>query len=238
MTQGGRLIAVATYNEIDNLPSLVDTILHAAPAADILVVDDNSPDGTGCWCDERAASEPRLRCTHRGAKLGLGSATIEAMRAAIDGDYELLVTMDADWSHDPSFLPGMIAAASRADVVVGSRYCAGGTIEAWPLHRRLLSRWMNSLSRAVLRLPVRDTSGAFRVYRVAKLRELDFAELHSNSYAHLEEVLWQLNRIDARFVEVPITFRDRRGGRSKSGIRVAADKLATVFRLATRGGER
>jgi dolichol-phosphate mannosyltransferase len=237
MTRRGRLIALATYNEIENLPNLVDAILHTVPAADILVVDDNSPDGTGRWCDERASSEPQLRCVHREAKLGLGSAIVEAMRAAIDGDYDLLVTMDADWSHDPSFLPAMMAAAARADVVIGSRYCAGGAIEAWPLHRRMVSRWMNGLSRAALRLPVRDTSGAFRVYRVAKLRELDFTKFRSSSYAHLEEVLWQLNRVDARFVEVPITFRDRRGGRSKSGVRVAADKLATIFRLAIRGGQ-
>jgi dolichol-phosphate mannosyltransferase len=231
MTTATTLIALATYNEIDNVPGLVDAILRIAPDADIVVVDDNSPDGTGRWCDRRAESEPRLRCIHRESKLGLGSATIAAFRLACDRDYNIVATMDADWSHDPAHLPELLAATSNADVVVGSRYCPGGLIEGWPFHRRVLSRLMNGLTGLILHLPVQDTSGAFRAYRVAKLREIDLTAVKSLGYAYLEEILWHLDRVGAAFAEVPITFRERRAGRSKTGVHVAVDKLKALFRL-------
>jgi dolichol-phosphate mannosyltransferase len=233
MTKAATLIALATFNEIDNLPSLVDAILRIIPDADILIFDDNSPDGTGIWCDERAASEPRLRCIHRASKLGLGSATIEAMRVAIRDEYQVVITMDADWSHHPAHIPELLAENARADVAIGSRYCPGGAIEGWPLRRRVLSRLMNTLSRALLHLTVQDSSGAFRAYRVATLREIDLDAVKSSGYAYLEEILCHLRQTGARFAEVPITFRDRRGGRSKSGLHVAKDKLSTIFRLAS-----
>ena len=137
MTQASTLVALATYNEVENLPRLVDEIFFALPNADILVVDDNSPDGTGRWCDERASTEPRLRCLHRESKLGLGSATIEAMRFAIDHGYEKLVTMDSDLSHDPAHLPSLVEASdapmsSSARVIVpAARSTAGRSIAAW-----------------------------------------------------------------------------------------------------------
>jgi dolichol-phosphate mannosyltransferase len=232
------LIALATYNEIENLPLLVEEILRVLPDADVLVVDDNSPDGTGRWCDERAASEPRLRCLHRPTKQGLGSATLAAMRFAMERDYRVIATLDADWSHDPQFLPPLIAATERADVAVGSRYCRGGAIEGWPWRRRLASRCVNSLSRALLRLPVRDASGAFRAYRVAKLRELELESLRATGYAFLEEILWRLHRAGATFAEVPITFRQRRAGSSKINVREAASKLGTILALARPRQER
>src|SRR5688572_25442838 len=123
MSQVSTLVALATYNEIENLPGLVDEILRVLPQADVLVVDDNSPDGTGRWCDEKSAVESRLRCSHRAGKLGLGTALLEAARHAVNGGYEILVTLDADWSHDPRHLPELIAALDRADVAIGSRYC-------------------------------------------------------------------------------------------------------------------
>src|SRR3990170_2264451 len=164
MTTPRTLVALATYNEIENLPRLTEEILRVLPTADLLVVDDNSPDGSGRWCDERAASEPRLSCLHRAGKLGLGSATLDAIRYAVAHDYDVIVTMDADWSHDPAHLPELVAATAHADVAIGSRYVEGGAIEGWPRHRRLLSRAMNRLSRPMLRLPIQDTSGAFRAY--------------------------------------------------------------------------
>jgi dolichol-phosphate mannosyltransferase len=231
MTQASTLVALATYNEIDNLPRLVDEIFGVLPDAAILVVDDNSPDGTGHWCDEHASSESRLRCLHRESKRGLGSATIEAMRIAIDRGYETLVTMDSDLSHDPGHLPALLAAADHADVVIGSRYCPGGAIDGWPLHRRLASRLLNGLSRTALHLPVRDSSGSYRAYQVGKLGEIDLNTIQSSGYAYLEEILWHLQRAGASFAEVPITFRDRQAGHSKNGLPVIIDKLRTISRL-------
>jgi dolichol-phosphate mannosyltransferase len=225
------LVALATYNELDNLPSLVDSIHSVLPRAALLVVDDNSPDGTGRWCDERAKLAPRLKCLHRPGKQGLGSATLLAMRFALDGPFDVLVTMDADWSHDPQYLPALIDATSDADVAVGSRYCHGGQIEGWPLRRRLLSRSVNWLSGLALRLPVGDTSGAFRAYRIESLKKIDLDKVRSSGYSYLEEILWHLNRAGARMVEVPITFRERRAGRSKINASEAVGKVTTLLRL-------
>jgi dolichol-phosphate mannosyltransferase len=226
------LVALATYNEIENLPGLLDEILRALPAADVLVVDDNSPDGTGHWCAARAQSEPRLHCLHRPSKQGLGSATLAAAQFAIDHGYDLFATLDADWSHDPKHLPELIRATGHVDVAIGSRYIQGGAIEGWPLHRRVLSRSVNRLSRTLLRLPVRDSSGAFRAYRVAKLKQIDLHAVKASGYAYLEEILWHLNRVDATFAEVPITFHQRRAGRSKINVKEAAAKVGVLIRLA------
>jgi dolichol-phosphate mannosyltransferase len=226
------LVVLATYNEIENLPGLVDRILATLPTADVLVVDDNSPDGTGNWCDTRAANEPRLCCLHRPAKQGLGSATLAAAQFAIRENYDLFVTLDADWSHDPQHLPDLIDATEHADVAIGSRYVAGGAIVGWPWRRRIASRGINRLSRLLLRLPVRDLSGAFRAYRIAKLRELDLASIRATGYAYLEEILWHLARIGATFAEVPITFHERRAGLSKINAREAIAKLNTLMKLA------
>lgn len=232
MTTPRTLVAVATYNEIENLPGLVDAILQQLPTADVLVVDDSSPDGTGRWSDQRAAAEPRIRCIHRTAKLGLGSATLVALCDALARGYEIVVTMDADWSHDPQYLPELVAATAHADVAIGSRYVEGGAIEGWPWPRRVMSRTINRLSRLLLRLPIRDTSGAFRAYRVSKLRQLDLSRIRASGYAYLEEILWHFSQIDATFAEVPITFRERRAGKSKISVREAAGKIATLWRLA------
>lgn len=225
------LVVLATYNEIENLPGLSAEILRVLPAADLLVVDDNSPDGSGRWCDEAARSESRIHCLHRAAKLGLGSATLEGFRYAIERGYEVVITMDADWSHDPHYLPVLLAGIEHADVAIGSRYVAGGAIEGWPLRRRLMSRWNNALTRRWLGLPVHDSSGAFRAYRVDVLRKSSVDAVHSTGYAYLEELLFRLRQASARMIEVPITFRERRAGRSKLGLREAAGKLATLLRL-------
>jgi dolichol-phosphate mannosyltransferase len=225
------LVVLATYNEIENLPGLVDAIFSVLPSSNVLVVDDNSPDGTGTWCCRRILDEPRLRCILREGKLGLGSATLLAFRDALAHDYDVIVTLDADWSHDPAHLPELIAATEHADVAIGSRYITGGTIDGWPRHRRLLSRWMNGLSRAALGLPIHDASGAYRAYRVAKLRELQLDDLRASGYAYLEEILWHLAAANATFAEVPITFRERRAGRSKINVGEAIGKLVTLARL-------
>jgi dolichol-phosphate mannosyltransferase len=226
------LVILATYNEIENLPGLVDEILRVLPDADVLVIDDNSPDGTGRWCDEQAQREPRLKCLHRAGKLGLGTAAILGLRQAMDDGYEIVITMDADWSHDPKYLTALRNATESADVAIGSRYCAGGGIEGWPLRRRLMSRYINVLTRRMLHLPVRDASGAFRAYRATALRRINLPDIRATGYAYLEEILWALNRSGATFVEVPIVFRDRRAGTSKINLREATAKISTLARLS------
>jgi dolichol-phosphate mannosyltransferase len=225
------LVALATYNEIENLPTLVAAIRAQLPDADVCVVDDNSPDGTGLWCDEEAARSPWFSVIHRAGKLGLGSASHAAMRAAVDRGYDLLITLDADWSHPPEALPRMVAAAAEADVVIGSRYCPGGSIEGWPVSRRIVSGVMNRATRLVLGAPVRDASGACRLYRVELLKQLDFSQLTATGYSYLEEILWHLHRLGARFAEVPIAFTDRRAGASKVSVGEAAGKVKVLAQL-------
>lgn len=222
------LVAVATYNERENLPSLVEAIHAALPGADVLVVDDNSPDGTGRWVDEQPADW--LSAIHREGKLGLGSATIQAMRHAIAGGYERIATLDADWSHPPEVLPKLLEMTERVDVAVGSRYVAGGRIEGWPLSRRLASGVMNRLTRLLLRVPIADASGAFRVYRTEALRRIDLGQISSSGYAYLEEIVWRLAGAGATFAEHPITFKDRVAGRSKADLSEVWGKLAMLRR--------
>jgi dolichol-phosphate mannosyltransferase len=232
------LVALATYNEINNLPSLIDAIHNVLSDAELLIVDDNSPDGTGRWCDERAKTDSRLKCLHRPGKQGLGSATLSAMRFAFDGPYDVLVTMDADWSHDPQYLPALVNGTADADVALGSRYCAGGAIDGWPMHRRVLSRVANALTRMLLRLPIYDASGAFRAYRVSVFKKIDLKSVRSTGYSYLEEILWHLHHAGAKFIEVPITFHERRAGKSKITAREAVGKLQTLVRLGLFGSPR
>jgi dolichol-phosphate mannosyltransferase len=226
------LVALATYNEIENLPGLVDEIELTLPTADILVVDDNSPDGTGKWCDARSEKDARVKCLHRPEKQGLGSATRLAFFHALDHGYDVVVTLDADGSHDPGHLPDLIRAAEHTDVAIGSRYISGGAVEGWPIHRRIASRCVNQLSRMLLRLPVRDSSGAFRAYRSQKLSEVQWDRIQATGYSYLEELLWHLDRAGATFAEVPITFRERRAGQSKVSFGELLSKLAMLCRLS------
>lgn len=227
------LIAVATFNEIENLPLLVAEILEAVPDADILVVDDDSPDGTGKWSAEFATNEPRLRCLHRSRGAGLGTAVIDAMQYAIDRNYDLLVNLDADFSHTPQKIVDLLVAAkpSEVDVIVGSRYIPGGGVKGWPLHRRIMSRCINFYTRLFLRLPVRDCSGSFRCYRVTTLRRLDFDQIVSTGYSFFEEILWRLRLQGATFREVPYVFVERERGYSKINWREAVRALYLIARL-------
>lgn len=228
------LVALATYNEIENLPSLVEAIHREFPDAHLLVVDDNSPDETGRWCDEFAASATWFTCLHRPGKLGLGSALAAAMQRAIEGRYQRLVTLDADWSHSPSCLPQLMAAAENAEIVLGSRYCPGGSVEGWSWWRRVASRTNNWLSHYLAGLPSRDNSGNLRVYDVGLLGRLNWDQLQTSGYAFLEEILWHLQRLGARFVEVPIVFSNRRAGASKIGVSEVLGKLSTLSKLTWR----
>ena len=173
------LVSIATYNERENLPRLVPAILQAVPDATILVVDDNSPDGTGVWCDEFAKSDSRLVCMHRAGKLGLGTAAIAGINYAIENEFDLLVNLDADFSHPPAIIPDLInqLVETGADVAIGSRYMPGGNIQGWPWRRKVSSRMVNWLARKGLGLNVSDCSGSFRCYSVAALEEMDVSQL-------------------------------------------------------------
>jgi len=228
------LITLATYNEIENLPRLVDEIFAIVPQVDILVVDDHSPDGTGRWCDEKSAADSRLHCLHRTGKLGLGTATIAGMRYAIEHGYGYVLNMDADFSHHPRHLPAILAGmqtSDRVDVMIGSRYIPGGAIEGWPWRRHAMSRLVNAYARLLLGLKARDCSGAFRCYRTSTLSQIDFDAIRSRGYSFQEEILWHLKRLGARFGETPITFADRERGISKINGREALAALNIIFRL-------
>lgn len=228
------LVAIATYNEIENLPALTAEILATVPNADLLVIDDNSPDGTGKWVDSQLAHEPRLRVIHRSGKLGLGTAVIAGMKYAIEHDYDWLQVMDADFSHHPRYLPAIHAAMANTDVSIGSRYVPGGGVQNWPLLRRLMSRTINLYSRCLLGLPIRDSSGFYRCFRVEMLKQLDFSTIVSRGYSFGQEVLWQLKRRGARFHETPIIFADREKGRSKINLREAINAVRIIFRLGVK----
>jgi len=230
------LVTVATYNEIENLPKLVQEIWQVAPTADVLVIDDNSPDGTGKWCDEKGAIEPRLKCVHRAGKLGLGTATIAGMQYAIEHGYDYVLNMDADFSHHPRYVPAILAAmeggeGGPVDVSIGSRYCPGGGTKDWPFKRRLMSWAVNTYARCLLGLKPKDTSGAFRCYRVATLKKLDFSRIISRGYSFQEEIRWRLKRVGARMSESPIIFADREKGQSKINKQEAYSALRILFRL-------
>ncbi len=228
------LVSLATYNERDNLPPLVGEVLQNLPQAHVLVVDDNSPDGTGKLADELAAADPRVRALHRPGKLGLGTAILTAMRYALDNDYDYLVNMDADFSHHPRYLPALVAGMDRHDVMVGSRYVSGGGTVAWPLSRRLMSQGVNLLVRFLLRIPARDCSGAYRCYRVAKLREARLEQMLSRVYSFQQEALYRCRKAGCRIGETPIVFEDRRAGASKVSSREAVRSLSVLLLLGGR----
>jgi len=234
------LITVATYNEIDNLPRLVSEVFAVVPNADLLVIDDNSPDGTGRWCDEQAAADPRIHCLHRPGKLGLGTATIAGMKYGIEHGYRYVLNMDADFSHHPRYLPGILAGMEtpdggrRVDVMIGSRYISGGGVENWPLKRRLMSRGVNLYARWLLGLPAKDCSGAFRCYRTEVLERLNFDAIRSRGYSFQEEILWHLKRVGAHMQETPIVFADREHGQSKINSKEARMALWIILALGMR----
>lgn len=226
------MVVVATYNERETLPTLIARIFAAAPFVDVLVVDDNSPDGTGRWCDERAAAEPRLRCLHRPGKEGLGTAVLAGLEAAHAGGYEVVVNMDADLSHPPEALPRLIelvAGPKRvADIAIGSRYVAGGGIRNWNWRRHVMSRLVNWYSRWVLRIPAKDCSGGYRAYRLEMLARAAATPIRSTGYAFFEEQLWRLWLAGARIAETPIVFINRDTGQSKANWR---EIMASGWRL-------
>lgn len=228
------LVGVCTYNEAGNVHELLQQIRQSLPTADVLVVDDNSPDGTATAVRQYAlqhVGSRSIECLVRNER-GLGGAIRVAMMASIENGYDLFCNLDADLSHRPADLPRLVGAVlAGADVGVGSRYVAGGEIVGWPLRRKWMSRFINAITRRRLGLPVRDASGSFRCYRVSQLARLDLSDQSYEGYAFIQEVLLRLHQAGAKFTEVPITFTERVTGESKLNLTEAIRSGWTVFRM-------
>jgi dolichol-phosphate mannosyltransferase len=225
------LVSTATYNERDNLTPLIQEILQVVPQADVLVIDDNSPDGTGKLADELAAADPRIHVLHRAGKLGLGTAILAAMRYAMDRHYGIMVNMDADFSHDPKYLPELLAGMKRHDLMIGSRYVPGGGTVNWPMSRQLMSWGINTLVRLLMRIPARDTSGGYRCYSVELLRRTNLENLISRGYSFQEEVLYRCRKAGCKIGETPIIFADRRAGATKVNLNEVVRSLSIILWL-------
>ncbi|NMH98106.1 polyprenol monophosphomannose synthase [Pseudonocardia acidicola] len=227
---GPVLVVIPTYDERDNLGPVVKRLHAAVPAADVLVVDDASPDGTGELADEMAAADPRIRVLHRAGKAGLGAAYLAGFATALQGEHQVVVEMDADGSHAPEDLPALLEALSDADVVLGSRYVEGGQVLNWPAHREWLSRGGNLYSRLALGVPIRDITGGYRVFRRQVLEELDLDEVASQGYCFQVDVAWRAVQAGFRVREVPITFAERERGSSKMSGAIVGEALWRVTR--------
>jgi dolichol-phosphate mannosyltransferase len=225
------VVIIPTYNERENVPRLVAALL-AHPGVRVLVVDDQSPDGTGAIADEAARANPgRVDVLHRTTNRGFGRSYIDGIKRALASGAELICQMDADFSHDPARLPALIAAAADADVVIGSRYVPGGGVVNWPARRRLLSRFANLYVRTITQLAARDCTSGFRCWRRDALATLPLDRFVSDGYAFLVEMLFVAARQGRRIAEVPITYVERREGQSKMSRAVILESAMTPWRL-------
>jgi dolichol-phosphate mannosyltransferase len=235
-------VIVPTYNERENLAALVAAVREQldkiAPEHALLVVDDNSPDGTGALADQLALEDPHVRVLHRPRKLGLGEAYIAGFRRALAEGAAFIVEMDADFSHDPAHLPSMIGAAQDADLVLGSRYVRGGAVRNWGTARRLVSRGGCLYARLVLGVDVRDLTGGFKCFRRQVLEAIDLNAVHSQGYAFQVEMSYRALELGFRVKEVPIVFVDRRVGQSKMSRRIVLEAIWMVPRLRLAAGKR
>jgi len=225
------LVIIPTYNEKENIAPLCRRVLAQADAIEVLVVDDNSPDGTSGIVESLARGEPRVHLLRRPGKGGLGTAHVAGLRWAMRGGYGLVITMDADFSHPPERIGAMIDQGRRCHVVVGSRYVPGGGYENWPLRRVVLSTVSNWVARTLLRLEPRDCTGAFRCFRRGALAEIPLDNIRSRGYSFMEEMLWQCSGRGWRFGEVPIVFVDRAEGTSKISPAEVLTAVWTILRL-------
>ncbi len=235
---GPAVVIIPTYNEHDNIEAIVTRVRAAVPAADVLVVDDNSPDGTGEIADKLATCDAQVHALHRHGKAGLGAAYIAGFGWALQRGYEVLVEMDADGSHDPRDLPRMLAALERADLVIGSRYVRGGTTVNWPRSREALSRGANAYVRLMLRIGVHDATGGYRAYRAQTLRVIGIDDVDSQGYCFQVDLTLRTVQQGCTVTEVPITFTERTRGASKMSRAIVVEALwrVTQWGLAGRLG--
>ncbi|MFZ5438733.1 MAG: polyprenol monophosphomannose synthase [Myxococcota bacterium] len=226
------LVIIPTYNERDNLGPITEAVLKADPRVDILVVDDNSPDGTGQLADELAAKEPRIRVLHREKKQGLGRAYLHAFRWALAEKYQFIIEMDADFSHDPKYLPKLIdTAQSGADIALGSRYVEGGGTVNWGVSRQIISKGGSLYARTILGVDVRDLTGGFKCFNRRVLETIDLDAVQSSGYAFQIELTYRALKKGFTVKEVPIVFEDRRVGQSKMSRKIFLEAVRMVWKL-------
>jgi dolichol-phosphate mannosyltransferase len=226
------LIVTPTYNEKDNLPRFLDAVRSAFPQADVMVVDDNSPDGTGAIADAIAGRDDHVRVLHRPGKLGLGTAYIQAFKQGLTEGYDRFFEMDADLSHDVRYLPAFVAALDGgADVVIGSRNIPGGGVEGWGLGRHFISKGGSMYSRTILGLGVKDLTSGYKAFSRRALEAIDIGSIHSNGYSFQIEMTYRALRKGMAVTEVPIVFVDRTAGRSKMSRRIFVEAIGVVWRL-------
>lgn len=221
-------VLIPTYNERDNLPGIIARVRASVPAADVLVLDDSSPDGTGELADSMAAADDHVHVLHRPAKQGLGMAYLAGFDWALERGYDAVVEMDADGSHQPEQLPALLAAAAQADLVIGSRWVRGGAVRNWPAHRKVLSIGANVYTKAMLGMGVNDATAGFRVYRASALRTMGLQGVESQGYCFQVDLTLRAVRAGLTVVEVPITFVEREVGVSKMGKDIIREALTNV----------
>ena len=224
-------MVIGTYNEVENIPDLLPEILELGPQYEVIVVDDNSPDGTGRLVAEMAANEPRIHVVHRPKKLGYASACLTGFRTALGLGADYIVQMDADYSHNPGDIPRLVEAAKDADMVIGSRYVKGGATEGWPLSRRIISKTANLVARLVLGLPIYDCTCGFKCFRRATLESINFDDVRSNGFASIWEISYFCHRSGKVIREVPILLVDRRAGESKLSWKMVVEAISVMLRL-------
>ncbi|RZS68821.1 dolichol-phosphate mannosyltransferase [Agromyces ramosus] len=243
----GTLVVIPTYNERENLADTVARVRAAVPEASVLVVDDSSPDGTGDLADELAAADAAVHVLHRTARNGLGGAYLESFAWALERGYDPIVQLDADGSHLPEQLPSLLerleradAPGGRVDLVIGSRWIDGGSIENWPRHRELLSRWGSAYARWMLRLDTRDATAGYRAFRADAIRRIPLEAVHTRGYGFQVDMLWHAREAGLNVVEVPVTFVERVRGESKMrpAIVIEAAARVTAWGLRSRFGRR
>ncbi len=230
------LVIIPTYNEMDNLPRMLDRLDTTGLELDVLIVDDGSPDGTGQWVKDQTAKRKNLHLIQREGKQGLGSAYVRGFRYAIENGYEFVFEMDADFSHDPEYLPQFLREIEANDLVIGSRYINGVNVVNWPMSRLLLSYFANVYARWATGMPIQDATAGFKCYRVAALKTLDLSKIRSSGYGFQIELKYKLWKKGFRIKEIPIIFRDRTAGTSKMSGGIIKEALFLLIRLRFFGG--
>jgi dolichol-phosphate mannosyltransferase len=228
------LVIIPTYNELENIRKLIPTILNQNDFIDILIIDDNSPDHTGKYVEDKSFVEPRIKIIKRPYKMGLGTAYITGFKYAIDHNYDLVFEMDADFSHDPKEIPNFLNAIKDADLVLGSRYINGVRVLNWPMRRLLLSYFASIYTRIITGLPVHDTTGGFKCFKIDVLKAIDLDKVRSNGYSFQIEMTYKAYKKNFRIKEIPIVFTDRAKGTSKMSKKIVLEAVFMVWKLRIR----